>query len=290
MEKLISRSETIISPSFNLPPKYTSWFQFQLNLPQQEVGRRIFGTSENILVIAPTGAGKTAIGELAIIKELIRKENKKRKGPIAIILVPLKAITSERIRIWEKRQSVKVVVATAETAIGITDILESDIVISVPEKIDSITRSSSSEIKGFFESIRVLVVDEVHLLDMDGRGDALEAVMTRFLTRSKTRIIALSATVPNFEDVALWLHIPSTGIFRYGDELRPVQLKTRVLTYNEGESLAEDQQRQDKLVLEKLEIVLRENRQTIIFVNSRKGTERLAKKIVHYWDKKGIHG
>ncbi|MHA2233003.1 MAG: DEAD/DEAH box helicase, partial [Candidatus Hodarchaeales archaeon] len=165
----------IINLPFDLPKRYSSWFPFSFHLPQLEVGKKIFSSNENILVIAPTGAGKTAIGELAIVNELIQKEGSDRKGPIAIFLVPLKAITSERIRIWKKRKGVKAVVATAETAIGIEDILASDVVISVPEKIDSLTRSSNLNISQFFESIRVLVVDEVHLLDMDGRGDALEA-------------------------------------------------------------------------------------------------------------------
>lgn len=245
-------------------------------------------------MIAPTGAGKTAIGELAIVNELIQRDGSDRKGPIAIFLVPLKAITSERIRIWKKRKGVKAVVATAETAIGIDDILASDVVISVPEKIDSITRSPDLNISQFFESIRVLVVDEVHLLDMDGRGDALEAVVTRFLTRTEKlpsiRIIALSATVPNFEDVAQWLRVPSTCIFRYGVEFRPVKLETHVLTYHEGESLEEDRLNQDKIVIEQIEALLGEEQQAVVFVNSRIGTEKLAQRMIIAWDKTGSHG
>ncbi|MFX0116791.1 MAG: DEAD/DEAH box helicase [Candidatus Hodarchaeota archaeon] len=263
-------------------------------MPQLEVGSKIFATNENILVIAPTGAGKTAIGELAVAKELMKYNKSKRKGPVAILLVPLKAITSERIRIWENRQHVKVAVVTAETTIGINDILACDIVISVPEKIDSITRSPDSKLRKIFESVRVLVVDEIHLLDMDGRGDALEALITRFLSNSGKmsgiRIIALSATVPNFEDVADWLHVPSSCVFRYGDEFRPVKLETNVLSYHKGESLGEDRQRQDEIVLEQIDIFLKNKRQAIVFVNSRKGCEKLAKKIVNYWDRMGIHG
>lgn len=283
-----------INLPLKLPQRFSAWFPFSLSFPQLEVGKRIFDTNENILVIAPTGTGKTAIGELAIVKELINRGETEIKGPVAIFLVPLKAITSERIRIWEQRQGIKAVVVTAETTMTFDDILESDIIISVPEKIDSITRNPELEIEPFLDSIRVLVLDEVHLLDMDGRGDALEALVTRFFRKSKekdrTRIIALSATVPNYEDVAAWLQVPSSGIFRYGEEFRPITLETRFLTYQEGESFEEDRQTQNDLVLEQIETALERNYQVIVFVNSRKGTEKLAKRIVHFWDKNGTHG
>ncbi|MHA2500275.1 MAG: DEAD/DEAH box helicase, partial [Candidatus Hodarchaeales archaeon] len=250
---------TITLP-LKLPQQFSAWFPFSLNVPQLEVSKKIFDCNDNILVIAPTGTGKTAIGELAIVKELIRRGESEVQGPVAIFLVPLKAITSERMRIWKKRQGIKTVVVTAETAVTFDDIMDSDIIISVPEKIDSITRNPELEIEPFLNSIRVLVLDEVHLLDMDGRGDALEALVTRFFRKSKererTRIVALSATVPNYEDVAAWLRVPSSCIFRYGEEYRPITLETRFLAYQEGESFEEDRQIQNKLVLEQIEKAL----------------------------------
>ncbi|MHA2370069.1 MAG: DEAD/DEAH box helicase, partial [Candidatus Hodarchaeales archaeon] len=283
---------TITLP-LKLPQQFSAWFPFSLNVPQLEVSKKIFDCNDNILVIAPTGTGKTAIGELAIVKELIRRGESEVQGPVAIFLVPLKAITSERMRIWEKRQGIKTVVVTAETAVTFDDIMDSDIIISVPEKIDSITRNPELEIEPFLNSIRVLVLDEVHLLDMDGRGDALEALVTRFFRKSKererTRIVALSATVPNYEDVAAWLRVPSSCIFRYGEEYRPITLETRFLAYQEGESFEEDRQIQNKLVLEQIEKALEKKYQVIVFVNSRKGTEKLTKRIVNFWDKNGTH-
>ena len=262
-------------------------------MPQLEVGKKIFETDENILVIAPTGTGKTAIGELAIVKELSRRSAS--EGPSAVILVPLKAITSERIRVWEQREGTKVVVATAETEVGLDEILASDVVISVPEKIDSITRAhrDNVKVKQFLKSVRVLIVDEVHLLDMDGRGDALEVVITRFLDKSEIetnkRVVALSATVPNFEDVASWLCIPSSCVFRYGNEIRPIKLETKVVTYTETDSIEQDRNRREQLVLEQIETGLKHSYQVIVFVSSRRNSETLAKKIVGFWDKEEIH-
>jgi ATP-dependent DNA helicase HFM1/MER3 len=70
--------------------------------------------------------------------------------------------------------------------------------------------------------ISLFLIDEVHLLNED-RGAILEAVVSRMNTMrdfapesiSPLRYIALSATIPNIEDIAEWLQVPQVGIKRY---------------------------------------------------------------------------
>ena len=45
------------------------------------------------------------------------------------------------------------------------------------------------------------------------------------------RFIALSATIPNMDDIAEWLGAPSEGVLRFGDEFRPVKLEYKVLGF-----------------------------------------------------------
>ncbi|KAI4841945.1 P-loop containing nucleoside triphosphate hydrolase protein [Aureobasidium sp. EXF-8846] len=85
--------------------------------------------------------------------------------------------------------------------------------------------------------IKLLLIDEVHILNKD-RGAALEVVVSRMKSiGSGIRFIALSATVPNSQDIAAWLgrngeipDIPATHK-RFGEEFRPVQLERHVCGY-----------------------------------------------------------
>jgi ATP-dependent DNA helicase HFM1/MER3 len=78
-------------------------------------------------------------------------------------------------------------------------------------------------------------VDEVHTVGSDVRGAVLEVVVSRMKTLgTSTRFIAVSATVPNIEDVAEWLgsggaergeEKKSAEVFRFGEEFRPCKLQ-----------------------------------------------------------------
>ena len=84
---------------------------------------------------------------------------------------------------------------------------KADIIITTPEKWDSMSRKWKDK-KLLLESIGLMLVDEIHLLD-DPRGGVLEGLMTRYIIakdskKNPLRILALSATIPNVEDVAKW--------------------------------------------------------------------------------------
>ena len=79
----------------------------------------------------------------------------------------------------------------------------------------------------------LLIIDEVHLL-ADERGAVIESVVSRFhrLVESRqrqVRIVALSATLPNYKDVAEFLQVPERGLFFFGPEHRPVPLQQQFI-------------------------------------------------------------
>ncbi|KAF2308517.1 hypothetical protein GH714_010237 [Hevea brasiliensis] len=110
---------------------------------------------------------------------------------------------------------------------------------NVNMKFDAVTRYRIKDGGlSFFSDIALLLIDEVHLLN-DPRGAALEAIVSRIKmlahnpemkssTLSCVRFLAVSATIPNIEDIAEWLSVPAQGIKRFGEEMRPVKLTTKV--------------------------------------------------------------
>jgi len=79
----------------------------------------------------------------------------------------------------------------------------------------------------------LLIIDEVHLL-ADERGAVIESIVSRFhrLVESRqrqVRIVALSATLPNYADVAEFLQVPERGLFFFGPEHRPVPLQQQFI-------------------------------------------------------------
>ncbi|XP_057813245.2 DExH-box ATP-dependent RNA helicase DExH17 isoform X2 [Cryptomeria japonica] len=206
-----------------------------------------------MVISAPTGSGKTVLFELCILRLLSRSITPDGKlsfipGALKTIYVaPSKALVQEKLRYWKQRfgQSlgVKCMELTGDSeAYTARDMQETDIILTTPEKFDSVTRRS---IKNggltFFGDIALILIDEVHLLS-ESRGAALEAITSRIkmlahdpgmssCPLANIRFVAVSATIPNIEDLAEWLMVPSQGVKRFGEEMRPVKLTTKVFGY-----------------------------------------------------------
>lgn len=99
---------------------------------------------------------------------------------------------------------------------------------TTPEKWDIITRKSGD--RAYIDLVKLIIIDEIHLLH-DLRGPVLEAIVSRTIRQIETtselvRIVALSATLPNYEDVAAFLRVkPESGLFFFDNSFRPVPLE-----------------------------------------------------------------
>ena len=105
------------------------------------------------------------------------------------------------------------------------EIQETHIIVSTPEKWDVVTRKSD----GMMDMVNVMIIDEIHLLN-DERGLVLECLVARaFMTSAKIqkpiRIVGLSATLPNYEDVARFIGAEGPGTFYFDSSYRPTPLK-----------------------------------------------------------------
>jgi hypothetical protein len=122
------------------------------------------------------------------------------------------------------------------------------------------------------------VIDEVHLLDSDRRGAVLEVTVSRLHRLCEPRIVALSATMRNVDDVARWLDAVPETTFQFGDDYRPVPLEASVRTYTHGDNPFADKYRRLYRALDLAEPHIREAGQALVFVASRQDTVRAAEK------------
>ncbi|MEV8006030.1 DEAD/DEAH box helicase [Streptomyces parvus] len=153
----------------------------------------------HLVVVAPTGAGKTPIGMVAALEAYAR-------GRKAAWLVPQRSLTDELdrdLQLWRSR-GLRVVRLTGEAAVDTELIRSADVWVATTEKFEAICRAGS--LRDSLAEVGCLVVDEIHLLGDPTRGAVLEALLARVREDSTgTRIVGLSATVANAEEVARWL-------------------------------------------------------------------------------------
>lgn len=222
-------------PAAALPDQLRSVFKFEIfNAVQSKCFASAFKSDDNLVVSAPTGSGKTVIMELAMCRLIAESQGQDFK---VVYLAPTKSLCSERYRDWQTKfglLNLRCAELTGDTDyIHLRNVQIANIIITTPEKWDSVTRKWKDHAK-LLQLVKLFLVDEVHILK-DWRGATLEAVVSRMKSVcSNIRFVALSATVPNSEDVAIWLGKNYTSPYLpaqkevFGESFRPVQLRKHV--------------------------------------------------------------
>lgn len=154
-----------------------------LNVIQSKLYPAAFKGNENLLVCAPTGAGKTNIAMLSILQVLESK--RKANGNIdlrsfkIVYIAPMKALVSEVVGNFQKRLADYGIIVrelTGDTHLTRQQIEETQIIVTTPEKWDIVTRKAGE--RAYVELVKLVIIDEVHLLH-DSRGPVLEALIAR---------------------------------------------------------------------------------------------------------------
>lgn len=234
----------------DLPDRFRSIFSFPLfNAVQSKCFDSIYKTNDNFVLSSPTGSGKTVIFDLAICR-LVHGWS---IGSFKVVyMAPTKSLCSERKRDWQNRFAAlslncEELTGDSDTA-SIKAVQTADIIVTTPEKWDSMTRKWKDH-ERLVELVKLFLIDEVHILSKD-RGATLEAVVSRMKSiSSDIRFIALSATVPNSQDIATWLGRSPTDQSlpaireRFDESFRPVRLQKKVCGYqSNGNDFAFDGQ------------------------------------------------
>lgn len=217
-----------------------------LNRIQSRIYHRAFQSNENLLVCAPTGAGKTNIAMITILREIGQHRNFGviQKTEFKIVYVaPMKALASEMTNTFSKRLAplgILVKELTGDMQLTKRELNETQMIITTPEKWDVITRKGGDV--GIGSLVKLLIIDEVHLLN-DSRGPVIETIVARTLrqvevSQSMIRIVGLSATLPNYKDVARFLAVNlDTGLFHFDATYRPVPLALQFIGVSEPNAI-----------------------------------------------------
>lgn len=192
----------------------------------------------------------------------------------------MKALAQEIVRKFSKRLNRLGIICrelTGDMQLTKVEIAETHIIVTTPEKWDIITRKSDEMVR----IVKLLILDEVHLLH-DDRGCVLEALVARTVrlvesAQTMIRIVGLSATLPNYVDVAAFLRAEN-GILYFDTRYRPVPLTQTFIGVYDNNSLRL-RNSMDRVCFEKCRTSVKNGHQVMIFVHSRKATLNVARKM-----------
>ena len=186
-----SRQMTPINQLFSAPVS-NFWSNFKtFNHMQSELSGVVANTDEHVVVSAPTGAGKTMLFEMAIGRMLSKGIS---NGNKIVYISPSKALCDERYNDWSRRlamvdKNLNVAVVTGD-AIGYSAFQkahEAQLILTTPEKWDSITRQWTEHLS-LLSAVKLLLVDEIHLIGDESRGGCIEAVICRMKTVQRAAV------------------------------------------------------------------------------------------------------
>ena len=253
------------------------------NRIQSKVFDFSFNSQKNLLLCAPTGAGKTIVALFAILgllnahrdpnTQLINFSNLK-----VVYLAPMKALVAEIVNTLNYRLGylgIKAAEFTGDIHLTMEEFEDTTVIVSTPEKWDVLSRKSTE--RTFNDKLRLLIVDEIHLLG-DSRGPVIEAVVLRTLSQKNTRVVGLSATLPNYEDVARFMEVDfEDGLFYFNNSFRPVPLSQTYIGVSETSGIKKMALVKEILFKKVLERI--KDHQVLVFVHSRKETVKTANEL-----------
>ena len=226
---------------------------------------------KNIVLSIPTASGKSLVAYLAIVNRLLKEGGK------ALYVVPLKALAREKyeeLKLFEKL-GLKVGITTGDLDDSDPRLARFDIIVCTSEKADSLIRHKIN----WIDKVRVLVIDEIHLIHDPSRGPTLEVIISRFKALNpNTQIIALSATIKNATELSIWLDAKLIK-----SDWRPVPLREGVFYKNEikydNGKIFEIDGKEKKAVERLVENSIKNKGQVLVFVNTRRSTVSVANKL-----------
>ena len=257
----------------------------------QKKGMPLVMDGKNVLIIAPTGTGKTEAAFLPVLDKLIREGT--RGGIKLLYISPLRALNRDlldRLQWWCGRLDIKVSVRHGDTETserGRQALAPPEVLITTPETLQAILPGRT--MKKHLSRVKWVIVDEVHELTNDKRGSQLTVALERLrcITNSEPQIIGLSATIGSPDKVAKFL----VGAKRSCEIIRVSVAKNTKLDVVLPEPDSHDVELAERIAtfpevaarLRRIRELLKENRSTLIFTNTRSESEILASRF-RIWD------
>jgi len=167
------------------------------------IKRGLIESNQTFSLQMPTSAGKTTLMET-----LLYWHAKRTPTDIAILLVPFRSLAGElKGSLVRNLNELKIPAkciygGTIPTGDEVHDLAATRVIVATPEALSGLL--SAGEL---VPRISLVICDEGHLLDSEGRGVGLEMLLARLKSRSSgpPRFVFISAIVPNVEEINSWL-------------------------------------------------------------------------------------
>jgi ATP-dependent Lhr-like helicase len=271
----------------------------QPTLPQ-ELAMPVILDNEHVLLIAPTGTGKTEAASLPILHKILAKkdiETEKSSGIQAVYITPLRALNRDLLRRfedWGSRLNISIAVRHGDTTQSDRrkqSLRPPDLLITTPETLQVML--TGKRLRHNLCTVKSVIVDEVHELASSKRGSQLSVLLERLAELAgEFQRIGLSATVGSPEEVARLLagtnrqcQIVRADVERF-TEFRVVSPQPKKADY----ALAGHLECEPKLaaqirwIREKVR-----SKKCLIFVNTRQAAEVLGSRFRQLGEPIGIH-
>lgn len=272
-----------------LHPTVACWLnrKFKELTPPQKYAIVPILKNKNVLIAAPTGSGKTLAAFLGILSKLfnLRDRNRLPDGVYCVYVSPLRALNNDIYKnlvvplkemgeIEGKETGIRIAVRTGDTpAYEKQKMLRKPphILITTPETLAIVLNARKFREK--LKTVRYVIVDEIHALADNKRGVHLSLSLERLATIARFTRIGLSATIAPLDEVASFL----VGVGRKcmiidARAMRKMDLKVSCpvddLIYASAEEV-------NNALYDQLSEIVKKHRTTLIFTNTRSGTERV---------------
>ncbi|KUI54059.1 Helicase and polymerase-containing protein TEBICHI [Cytospora mali] len=238
-------------PAYKLPKPLVANFEalgIKSIYPWQKqclLGPGLLNGEKNLVYSAPTGGGKSLVADVLMLKKVLEDRDAK-----ALLVLPYVALVQEKVRwlrnvvqgisreaitgpvkeserkIWRKRSdedTVRVIGFFGGSKVRQTW-ADFDIGVCTIEKANSLVNTAIDD--GSITNLKVMVLDELHMIDDDHRGYLLELLATKLLSLDDhaVQIIGMSATLTNIKLLATWFQ----GHF-YETHYRPVPIEEHLV-------------------------------------------------------------
>jgi ATP-dependent helicase Lhr and Lhr-like helicase len=264
--------------------------------PQREAIPRILD-GENVLLVAPTGIGKTEAAMLPVLDLILAR---KEEGIGCLYITPLRALNRDMLRrLSEFGEALGIGVAVRH---GDTSQAERNrqsrkplqVLITTPETLQILF--TGKRLREHLAHVRHVIVDEIHELADDERGAQLAVNLERLVELAgEYQRIGLSATVGSVEEVARFLAGADRRVSVVEGEIikrMAVEVQSPPVS-EEDRDLARQLQSDEQLVscMRRCRSLIETHRSTLLFVNTRDTAEALAARY-HLWEEDfpiGVH-